>query len=222
MMTRRVLYNLMGSNNDQRKTAKDVLQALDDTIETGPWDKSVFLGAIGKKLKEIRFRFKNRLRFLDPGFEDSHDEESVAKLEKLPETPAANIPVKTENQAEVFVSLYSADGINIEKWGKLLLALDKQIVTRPVYGQESEIRGIMRAKTVRRNDAYAAFYLDKVDIIPPKDGKAPLDRSGNPLLILKDKSLKLENITRFCHESGVYVFRNNVLSRIGDMNYMDN
>lgn len=211
----------MGTDNAQRKTARDVLRALDETIETGPWDKSIFLGAIGKKLKEIRFGFKNQLRFLDPGFEDT--EASAGMAEQA--TPLANtipVPEKTDDQIEAFVSLYNADGGNLQKWEKLLQALDKQIVTRPVYNSENEIRSVMRAKTTRKNDAYAAFYINKADVIPPRDGKPPLDRVGNILLILKDNALKLENITRFYHESGIYVFKNNQLSRIGDMSYMDN
>lgn len=208
----------MGSD-DQRKTAKDVLKALDDTIEKGPWEKTVFLGAIGKKLKEVRFKFKNRMRFLDPSFEET-EVEQVAKQVAEQEAVLA-IPEKTADQDEAFVSLYNADGINLEKWTKLLLALDKQIVTRPVYGSENEIRGIMRAKTVRKNDAYAAFYVNKADIIQPKEGKVPMDRMGNPLLMLRDSALKMENITRFCHETGVYVLRGGVLQRTGDMNYME-
>jgi intracellular multiplication protein IcmQ len=209
----------MGKIDEQRKTARELLRALDSTIEKGPWDKSIFLGTIGKKLKEIRFNFKNRLRFLDPGF----DETNTAALPAPTATNnvAAAIPQPAENQMEAYVSLYNVDGGNMSKWEKILLSLDKQIVTRPVYATEQAARASIRAKTARKNDAYAAFYLTKTDIIPPKDGKAPLDRLGNPLLILKDTALKLTNITRFCHESGIYLFRNNSLSHIGDMNFLD-
>lgn len=209
----------MGKIDEQRKTAREMLRALDSTIEKGPWDKSIFLGTIGKKLKDIRINFKNRLRFLDPGFEESNTEEVSTS------SPATNvtaaIPQPTEDQVEAYVSLYNLDGKNMSKWEKILLSLDRQIVTRPIYATEQAARASIRAKTTRQNDAYAAFYLAKADIIPPKDGKAPLDRLGNPLLILKDTALKLSNITRFCHESGVYLFRNNSLSHIGDMNFLD-
>lgn len=209
----------MDNNSEQRKTARELLQAIDDTIETGPWDKSVFLGAIGKKLKEIRFNFKNRLRFLDPGFEET--EEPVVTADTS--TPIASIAplLPSEGYMEAFVSLYSADGTNIQKWEKILLALDKQIVTRPVYSTEREVKTLIRSKPNRKNDAYATFFLDKLDIIPPRDGKAPLDRLGNPLLILKDTALKLTNITCFCHESGIYSFKNHTLTRTGDMDFME-
>lgn len=209
----------MGKIDEQRKTARELLRALDSTIEKGPWDKSIFLGTIGKKLKEIRFNFKNRLRFLDPGFEESNTEALPSPA--VTNNVAAAIPQPAENQIEAYVSLYNVDGGNMSKWEKILLSLDKQIVTRPVYATEQAARASIRAKTVRKNDGYAAFYLEKTDIISPKDGKAPLDRLGNPLLILKDTALKLANITRFCHESGVYLFRNNSLSHIGDMNFLD-
>lgn len=210
----------MGKIDEQRKTARELLRALDNTIEKGPWDKSIFLGTIGKKLKDIRFNFKNRLRFLDPGFEETNSEETA--LPAAGNTSAAlTVPQLTADQMEAFVSLYNLDGASIPKWEKILQSLDKQVVTRPIYATEQAVRMSIRAKTVRKNDAYAAFYLNKTDILTPKDGKAPLDRQGNSLLILKDMALKLENITRFCHESGVYLFRNNTLSRINDMNFMD-
>lgn len=210
----------MGKIDEQRKTARELLHALDDTIEKGPWDKSIFLGTIGKKLKDIRFNFKNRLRFLDPGFEETNNDESSVSIAANTNTTTA-IPQPTADQVEAFVSLYNLDGASIQKWEKILQSLDKQVVTRPIYTTEQAARMAIRAKTVRKNDAYAAFYLNKSNIIAPKDGKPPTDRLGNPLLILKDTALKLENITRFCHESGVYLFRSNTLSRINDMNFME-
>lgn len=211
----------MGSESEQRKTARELLKALDNTIEKGPWDKSIFLGTIGKKLKEIRFNFKNRLRFLDPSFEEVDAEEIPKIAAPIVETAIPSL-LPGADQIEAFVSLYNVDGGNLQKWEKLLQTLDKQIVTRPVYGSEQEIRGVLRAKTVRKNDAYAAFFVNKSDIIQPRDGKSPTDRLGNVLLILKDAALKLENITRFCHESGIYTFRSNTLSRVGDMSFMNN
>lgn len=211
----------MGKIDDQRKTARELLHVLDSTIEKGPWDKSIFLGTIGKKLKEIRFNFKNRLRFLDPGFEETIAEINIS-ASPIAETPSASVPQQLSgDQIEAYVSLYNVDGGNIAKWEKILQTMDKQIVSRPVYATEQAARASIRAKTIRKNDAYAAFYLSKEDIIPPKDGKAPLDRLGNSLLILKDTALKLSNITRFCHESGIYLFRDNSLSHIGDMNFLD-
>jgi|GEM_PF-803501 len=210
------------ANKEQRKTAKSLLKALDDTIQKGPWEKTVFLSAIGKKLREIRTDFKNRLSFLDPGFDEfASDEEETASLEspKAQKSQAVKDPLPGYTQA--FVSLYNADGMNIKKWEKLLLSLDKQVVTRPIYAEEKQIRALMRAKANRKNDAYTAFYVQEGDIIQPKDGHAPLDRLGNPLLILKDGALKIENITHFFHETGIYILEDKQLRRVGNMDYME-
>jgi intracellular multiplication protein IcmQ len=211
----------MAKIDEQRKTAREILHALDSTIEKGPWEKSIFLGTIGKKLKDIRFNFKNRLRFLDPGFEETDKEQAAAAQSSSSSNVSAAIPQPADDQIEAYISLYNVDGGNITKWEKILISLDKQVVTRPIYATEQAARASIRAKAVRKNDAYAAFYLSKADIITPKDGKPPLDRQGNPLLVLKDLAVKVPNITRFCHESGIYLFRNNSLSHIGDMNFMD-
>lgn len=210
----------MAKNNDERKTARNLLHALDKTIETGPWDKSVFLGAIGKKLKDVRYDFKNRLTFLDPEFDESESEESDNQAIS---NKTLEMPTLTDSQTTAYVSLYNANGSNIQKWEKILETLEKQIVSRPVYGSEAEIRNVMRAKINRTNEAYALFFLNKSDIITPKDNKPVLDRLGNTLLILKDMALKLDNVLRFYHESGVYLFKNNTLTKISDidLHYFD-
>lgn len=207
----------MDSKSEQRKTARNLLDALDETIEKGPWEKTVFLGAIGKKLKEVRFNLKNRLRFLDPSFEEVTQETAAIQTINTATSGEPAVHSPAADQTEAFVSIYNAEGINLLKWEKILLTLEKQFVTRPVYATEKEMRAVMRTKINRRNDAYISFYLLKTDITPPKDGKAPLDRQGNALLLLKDTALKLQNINRFYHESGIYSYQNNTLTRIGDM-----
>lgn len=211
----------MDNNEEQRKKARHLLKKLDETIEKGPWDKSIFLGVIGKKLKDIRFNFKNRLRFLDPSFEEAEETPEASAAAAAAVMAEQRAPAKLEEgYVAAFVALYNADGASLPKWEKILVSLDKQVVTRPVYGSENAIRAVMRSKTTRYNDAYAAFFVKKEDIVEPA-GASPLDRLGNPLLILQDSALKVSNITRFHHTSGVYQFRNNTLVRVGDVDFND-
>lgn len=56
--------------------------------------------------------------------------------------------------------------------------------------------------------AYVAIYISQSDILHLSADKAPVDKLGKPLLTLKDKSISLENISRFVHVSGVYRYSN--------------
>ncbi len=84
------------------------------------------------------------------------------------------------------------------------------------------MRALIRSKVHKINEAYIAVYVSKTDIIPPveKDQIAH-DRLGHELLKIKEGAIKPENITRFMHATGQYVFKDNQLIKQGELEYMD-
>ena len=50
------------------------------------------------------------------------------------------------------------------------------------------------------------MYINQSDILFLSADKTPVDRLGKPLLALKDKSLGLDSINRFVHQSGTYQY----------------
>ena len=133
----------------------------------------------------------------------------------------ANRVAERTGQQEVFISLYNADGGNLQKWAKLLQGVSRQVVTRPIYAQEKEICALIRSKLNKKNEAYLAVYIDRDDVIEMAEDKAPKDRLGHHLLVTKDGAIKLENVTRFIHESGQYILKDGQLIRQGDAQYVD-
>jgi len=204
----------MGEESDREK-AKEFLAKLDETIEEGPWNTTLFLRAVGKKLHDIRAKLAESL-----GIFDSLDEFGHPTAEQ-PSTAAqlADHAAERSNQQEIFISMYCTEGNVIERWEKLLLALEKQVVSRPVYGSEHDIRATIRSKTNTINEAYVAAFVktDDILVVPPQ--RIPRDRQGHPLLLLKDGKFKNSFITRFCHRSGVYQYRDGKLHRQGDMSF---
>ena len=194
-----------------RKEAKKLLKSFDETIEKGPWDKSAFLRAIGKKLEDIRLNFKTRLKL------DAEENATMSSSEPIEK----KTPPLQEGRQEVFVLLYNAEGGNLKKWEKILQLLDKQIVTRPVYGQESEIRTLIRSKMNKQNEAYASVFINMSALLPLSPGHVLKDRLGHSLLLLKDGAFHLENITHLFHQSGVYMFTNGHLVRERDLDFSD-
>ncbi|KTD75540.1 Dot/Icm secretion system protein IcmQ [Legionella waltersii] len=171
--------------------AEAILKALNDAIEKGPWEKSNFLKVIGKNLVEVRDRFVSRIGSINQ-----------AKLQG--DSNLANRVALRAGQQEIFISLYSSDGSNIQSWERIVANLPNQIISRPIYPDEEGVKDIIKTKDNKLNEAYVAIYINQLDILALHPDKAPADKLGKPLLSLKDKSINLENISRFVHVSGVY------------------
>ena len=167
------------------------MKALDDAIQQGPWDASNFLRVIGKNLKQIREDFAGHLE--DPGNEKA----------KLTAHLANRIALRS-GQQEIFISLYSSEGSNFQSWERILINLPKQMISRPIYADEEDVKSLIRAKENSINEAYVSIYINQDDILKISSDKIPVDKRGKPLLTIKDNSLKLDNINRFVHASGIY------------------
>lgn len=194
------------SDNHEQKLA--IYNELDKAVKEGPWENSTILRAIGKVLRQFHFRFKEDLGI------SNHNKPVI-------EDHIANRIAMRQGQIEVFISLYSSDGDNIKKWAKQLLSISRAIVTRPIYRSERDIRALIRSKTNKKNEAYVAVYIDATEIITPQADRMPTDKLGHELMILRDKAIKAENITRFIHLSGEYLYKDEQLVRQGDIEYTD-
>ncbi|QMT61293.1 MULTISPECIES: Dot/Icm secretion system protein IcmQ [unclassified Legionella] len=170
-----------------------ILKALDYAIQNGPWDKSNFLRSIGNRLVGIRDNFAKKI-----------NARSQAQLRS--DAHLANRLALRSGQQEVFVSLYSSDGSNLSSWERIIANLPRQMISRPIYTNEEQVVAIIKSKENKQNEAYVAIYINKTDIISLAPDKILYDRLGSPLLTLKDRSLDVENITRFVHLTGVYKY----------------
>jgi len=176
---------------DEQNT--EILKALNKAIEEGPWDKSNFLRIIGKNLISIRDNYLARL-----------GASSDAQLRA--ENQLANQLALRSSQQEIYISLYSFDGTNIQSWERIVANLPRQTISRPIYANEESIKEALKLKENKKNEAYVAIYLNKEDILSMPPDKTPKDKMGTSLLTLKDKSLNLDNLSRFVHASGTYQF----------------
>lgn len=177
--------------SDQQNEA--ILKALDEAINNGPWDQSNFLRAIGKNLSDVRANFVSYL--------GTRSQQQIKE-----EMHVATRMILRNEQQEVFVSLYSSDGSNLQSWEKIVANLPRQMISRPIYACEEHVKELIRSKDNKQNEAYIGIYVNKTDVISLPPDKALVDKFGNLLITVKDKTLNLENITRFNHSSGVYQF----------------
>lgn len=188
----------MALSKEELETALEIIAAFDDAILKGPWEHNLFFKGIGKSLRELREKF-----IRDAGLEELFATENKEQIEEK----------SSEDYTEVYVSLYQAEGANLNKWQIVVNSLAGYNVNRPIYQNEDDIQKAIRNKTFRQNDAYVAVKVRKEDIMPPITDKPPTDRNGYPLLTLREGAIKTENITRFSHMNGDYDFRNGVLTK---------
>ena len=107
------------TQNMTEEQTQAILKALDDAIETGPWEESNFLRVIGKNLKEIRGNFADHIA----------NEEKTS----LSSTRARIAQNQESGQKKVYVSLYSFEGNNLQSWERILANLPLQMISRPIY-----------------------------------------------------------------------------------------
>lgn len=184
-------------SDEQNET---ILKALNEAIEKGPWDSTNFLKVVGKNLIEVREDFLNQL-----------GASSQAQLKA--ESHLANRIALRSGQQEIYISLYSADGINIQSWEKIIANLPRQMISRPIYADEADVKALLKTKENKQNEGYVAIYINQSDILPLSSDKAPIDKLGKILLSLKDKTLNLDNISRFVHITGVYKYERGRLTK---------
>ena len=181
-------------NDELSKQQSDaILKALDDAILQGPWDESNFLRVIGKNLHELRDGFIAQINTTNGA--------QSGMISHL-----ANRIALRSGQQEIFIALYSSDGENIASWERILMNLPKQMISRPIYASEEDIKALIKTKENKINEAYVSMYISQSDSLQMSADKTPVDKLGKPLLTLKDKSLSLDNINRFVHITGTYQY----------------
>ncbi|MBN9230710.1 MAG: Dot/Icm secretion system protein IcmQ [Legionella sp. 40-6] len=175
-----------------------IISALDKALNDGPWNESNFLGAIAKNIENIREQYLEQLG-------------SRTSAQIKAETHLANRMALRSGQQEVFVSLYSADGGNLQSWERIVANIPRQMISRSIYATEDQVKAIIKTKENKMNEAYIGIYINQSDIIPLPPDKALSDKLGNSLLTLKDKTLDVENISRFVHTTGIYRYEHSRL-----------
>lgn len=201
----------MERNKEELNRAINILKILNKAIESGPWTKSIYLRGTGKKLREIRDRFKSQCDLT---------EDLEATLETAME-PRGNAKTKLKDLTKVYISLYTTPGTEIKNWERLLNTIGNSIITRPVLKNERDVRELIRSKVNKKNEAYVVAYVNPTDMIEMHSAHAPRDALGHELIMLKSGSIQLENIKSFYHISGWYLFEEGKLIRQGDVEFSD-
>lgn len=170
-----------------------ILKALNEAIDTGPWDKSAFLKVLGKNLNEIRDTFLSVLS-------------TTTLAQQKAESSLAKQTATRLGMQEIYVSIYSSGGNDMSSWERIINNLPRQMISRPIYADEEQVKHAIRQKEHPEKEGYVAIFVSPDSLLQLAADKMPVDKFGQALLALKDRSLKVENISRFVHQKGVFKF----------------
>lgn len=198
----------MKKDDLSKEQADKIISVLDDAIQEDSWEKSRLLNAVGQRLQGMRAAFKQKI-------------DEVYGSSQTTTSHLANRVALRQGQQLIYVSLYSVDGSILNSWERIVYNLSKQVVSRPIYSVEGDVKAMIRSKANPKNEAYVSVYVAVEDILSPPPDKVVRDKLGQGLLSLKDKALQLENLVKFFHESGIYHYQNGRLIREGDMQLRD-
>ena len=186
-----------------KQKAQALLDALEAALASGSWSETNFILIIGKKLRAMRDNLSEQLNLTDK--DETSTEEYISKRLAM-----------QSKLKEVYIGLYSTEGVSLQSWERIVANLRRQMVSRPVYAKEEDVKEVIKSKEKKINEAYVSIFVSESDILTVSSDKAPVDKLGNTMLVLKDNSINLENINLFVHLTGVYRYSRGRLIKIND------
>jgi Dot/Icm secretion system protein IcmQ len=192
-------------NHVKRKMAspeelQELLIKFHETLEKWPRDGGLFLDLMKEKLKKLEQNFANEIATQIPS--------SLGDKQKS----FLSADISASGQKEVYVALYQMHGDSLDKWISTLSSIAMQGISRPIYENEADVCSMIRAKVQRSKEAYVVVKIPADDIV--QTPSTHTDRDGRKLLHIKPGSLKPENIVRFVHLSGQYLWQNGKLTKL--------
>ena len=177
------------SKEDKTGLLKAVINTVDHVMSAGDWDSSLFLRNTLKPLMQIK----------------SDAELELSRLDLKADEKAVTLPAGVD-EVEVYISLFQSDGYNIGKWAMQMRSLERYIVGRPIYKNETDVEKRIKLRAAAgANEAYVAVVVKKADLQP--EGTAPLkDQFEHPLLLLKEIAIRNGRIAAFVHQGVRYRF----------------
>lgn len=178
------------TKEDYLGLSQQVIKAIDQVLQAGDWEDSLFLRNTVKPLKKIR----------DAALELQEQARATSGEKKLTLRDLEN------DETLVYISIFQSEGHNIRKWELQLSSLRSHLLGRPVYEKEEDVQKVIRQKLIQISEAYVVVAIKQSDFQDFSYQEKRVDRSGNTLLTLKEKAVKPENIFKFIHQGKQYYF----------------
>ncbi|EKE01730.1 MAG: IcmQ [uncultured bacterium] len=162
-------------------------KVIDGVLAEGDWEHSVFLKVEAAKLRLLCDELGKLVRYKGQGLG------SEFVVNKTSDRRAVS-----PGWSQVFILLYQANDTDLYSWYRTIKTLTEHSVSRPAYKDESHAQEFIRSKTAGvEHNGYAVVNVKDEDFYDAE--AAPVDAYGHQLFVLKENSVKLENIVEFVH-----------------------
>lgn len=178
--------------SDQKNQYKKLHELLLETIKRDQELREKY--KIGEKFRFIRDRL-NSLK--------SQIDQNLAKMEEVKKEERREEPGPDETF--VYVYLFNAQGLNLKSWQPMLSqrVFYEYSINRPIYAEKSQMEAYLRTKTNKNQNGFLTFIIKKADILPQVEPAR--DTINNPLIKVKEGSLKMENFLVLTTNNADYV-----------------
>ena len=184
------------SSESYYQTNEAVINTIDRIMAAGDWEDSLFLNNTVKPLRELRAQAL----------------EIQKKLQSEEEVRQGKRRALEHNQTLLYVALYQAGDVSMDMWALALRNLPRSVQGRPVYAHEEQAAKAIRNKHNPVHLAYAIIAVDQTDVL--ESIKTVEDRIGLPLVQLKERAVKANNILELVYMGERYAFSKGQLQRI--------
>ncbi|HSW69337.1 MAG TPA: type IVB secretion system protein IcmQ [Gammaproteobacteria bacterium] len=180
------------SIQDEIQEYEKLIQLIRDTIQ---YDNDLRIKYdVAQKFRFVRDRLQGLLTHLEEQAGVLKTQEPVEKQEDVKDKTLA------------YVYLYNAQGALLRSWLTLLTprVFYEYSINRPIYHERSFIESLIRTKANKQQHAYLTVKINQNDIISLAES-APKDTVGNPLVKIREGSLRFENLVMFTHNGQDYI-----------------
>jgi hypothetical protein len=110
------------------------------------------------------------------------------------------------DEMAVYVYLYNTHGLQFRTWQNLVTpkVFYEYSVNRPIYAEKSQIESLLRTKTNKAQHAYLTVAIKRDQVIPYPADSGPKDIAGNPVIKVREGSLRFEKLIAFTHQDQNY------------------
>ncbi len=149
---------------------------------------------VGEKFRFVRDRLQTILERLEKHLPAAAPDEE-------------NIAAQVDDEVVVYVYLYNAQGVALRSWSAMLVpkVFYEHSVNRPVYAEKSHIDALIRSKANKVQHGCLAIIVKRHDIVLPVESSKLQDALGNPLIKVKEGSLRFDKLVAFTHNGEDYL-----------------
>lgn len=191
------MSNLMNMSADNKDKTEKLLKLVRESIAQDAQLREKF--QIGEKFRFIKDRLNALVNTV---------EESIKAMEKLTEKASKEL---AQDEVLVYVYLYNAQGLVVNTWQKMVnpSVFYEYSVNRPIYTEKNDIEAFIRSRSQKVQHGFLTIALKKDDVLKLSTIEVTKDAIGNPLVKVKEGSLKFNRLMSFTHNGIDYEIKEN-------------